>query len=180
MIGVDPLRSLARPIDRSHSPGISYSRKKRGRAWGLVFWHPSLTLVRSDMKDLNELTDLQLAILQQVWKRGSATVTDVHDSIVAETGLAKKTVGTIMSRLERQGLLEHEVEGREYVFTPTVSREEVGQAKVRNVLDRLFGGSLPALVSHALDVKDVRPGDVEKVRTLIEEWGRSQPAGKGE
>jgi BlaI family transcriptional regulator, penicillinase repressor len=145
----------------------------------LIFKSLRLTPVRGAMKDLNELTDLQLAILQEVWKRGSATVTDVHDSLVDETGLAKKTVGTIMSRLERQGLLEHEVEGREYVFTPTVSREEVGQAKMRSVLDRLFGGSLPALVSHALDVKDVRPGDVKKVRALIEKWERAQLEGKG-
>ncbi|HEX8172352.1 MAG TPA: BlaI/MecI/CopY family transcriptional regulator [Thermoanaerobaculia bacterium] len=121
-------------------------------------------------KNLHELTDLQLSIMQEVWSRGTATVTDVHDAIAKSTGLAKKTVGTMMARLEKQGFLAHYVEGREFIYEPTVTRYEVGRAKMRNVLDHLFGGSLPALVSHALEAKDVGPGDVERVRSLINEW----------
>lgn len=122
------------------------------------------------MKDLHELTDLQLAIMQEIWSRGRASVTDVHDGIVDETGLAKKSVATIMTRLEKQGFLTHAVEGREFIYEPVVSSKDVGRAKVQNVLSRLFGGSVSALVSHALDADDVRPGDVERVRTLIAEW----------
>jgi predicted transcriptional regulator len=129
-------------------------------------------------KDLHELTDLQLAIMQEVWKRGTATVTDVHEALVDATGLAKKTVGTMMMRLEKQGFLVHAAEGREFVYEPTVSRAEVGKAKVRNVLDRLFGGSLPALVSHALEAKDVAPGDVERVRALIADYEKRETKGR--
>ena len=121
-------------------------------------------------KSLHELTDLQLSIMQEVWSRRTATVTDVHDALVAETGLAKKTIGTMMARLEKQGLLVHSSEGREFVYEATVTRDEVGRAKMRSALDHLFGGSLPALVSHALEAKDVAPGDVKRVRSLIEEW----------
>lgn len=129
-------------------------------------------------KDLHELTDLQLAIMQEVWSRGTATVTDVHDALVDSTGLAKKTVGTMMMRLEKQGFLVHHADGREFVYEPTVSRAEVGKAKVRNVLDRLFGGSLHALVSHALEAKDVAPGDVERVRALIADYEKQEKKGK--
>jgi BlaI family transcriptional regulator, penicillinase repressor len=122
------------------------------------------------MKDLHELTDLQLAILHEVWKRGEATVTDVWESLLDETGLAKKTIGTMMARLEKQQFLTHAAAGREFVYQATVSRKEVGSAKLRNVLDRIFGGNVTALVSHALETEEVRPGDLEKVRKLISEW----------
>ena len=121
-------------------------------------------------KDLHALTDLQLALLQEVWARGSASVTDVHASLLKRTRLAKKTIGTMMARLEKQGFLTHRVEGREFLYEPTVTRDEVGRAKMRNALDGLFGGSLPALVSHALEARDVSPGDVERVRALIAQW----------
>jgi BlaI family penicillinase repressor len=121
-------------------------------------------------KNLHELTDLQLAIMGEVWSRGTASVTDVHEALLESTGLAKKTVGTMMARLEKQGFLAHYADGREFIYEPTVTRYEVGRAKMRNVLDSLFGGSLPALVSHALEAKDVRDGDIERVRTLISEW----------
>lgn len=122
------------------------------------------------MKDLHELTDIQLAIMDEIWKRGDATVTDVHEALLDSTGHAKKTIGTMMARLEKQGFLSHTADGREFVFRATVSKNEVGRAKVRNVLDRLFGGSLPALVSHALEAEEVRPGDADRVRDLIAEW----------
>lgn len=122
------------------------------------------------MKDLHELTDLQLAIMQEVWRRERASVTDVHDALLDETGLAKKTIGTMMARLEKQGFLTHIVEGREFVYEPAVSQTEVGRAKVQNVLSRLFAGNVSALVSHALEADDVRPGDLARVRTLLTEW----------
>lgn len=121
-------------------------------------------------KNLHELTDLQLAIMKEIWSRGTATVTDVYEALIGSTALAKKTVGTMMARLEKQGFLAHYVEGREFIYEPTVTRYEVARAKMRNTLDNLFGGSLPALVSHALEAKDVAEGDVERVRALIAEW----------
>ena len=126
------------------------------------------------MKELHDLTDLQLAILREVWKRKRATVTDVHEALAEETGLAKKTIGTMMARLEKQGFLQHSAEGREFVYEPTVSEEEVGRAKVRNIVDRLFGGSVTALVSHALESKDVKRGDVARVRALLAKWERKR------
>src|SRR4029453_10193477 len=125
-------------------------------------------------KDLHLLTDLQLAILREVWRRGTATVTDVHASLLEETGLAKKSIGTMMARLERQGFLCHRADGREFLYSSKVTLEEVGRAKVRNVLDVLFAGNLPALVSHALESKDVAPGDVERVRALIASWEKKK------
>lgn len=126
------------------------------------------------MKPLHDLTDLQLAILREIWRRKRATVTDVHEALLDETGLAKKTVATMIARLEKQGFLDHTAEGREFVYEPTVSEEEVGRAKVRNIVDRLFGGSVMALVSHALETKDVKPGDVERVRALIAELDKKK------
>src|ERR1043165_4955895 len=121
-------------------------------------------------KNLHELTDLQLSIMKETWSRGTATVTDVHEALIGSSALAKKTVGTMMARLEKQGFLAHYAEGREFIYEPTVTRYEVARAKMRNALDNLFGGSLPALVSHALEAKDVAEGDVERVRALIAEW----------
>ena len=126
------------------------------------------------MKELHALTDLQLAIMDSLWRRGEATASEVHQDVVATTGIARKTVGTLLTRLENQGVLAHRVDGREFVYRPAVSRQEVGRATVHNVLQRLFQGSLPALVSQALASDEVAAGDVEKVQALIVQWQRRE------
>jgi BlaI family penicillinase repressor len=129
------------------------------------------------VKELHQLTDLQLTIMDVIWRRREATVSDVHDAI-AERGLARKTIGTLIARLEQQGLLTHREEGREYVYRATVSRGDVGRATVRNVIARLFAGDVPSFVSQALDADQVRPGDVERVRELLDEWEQGKRRGE--
>lgn len=129
------------------------------------------------MKELHQLTDLQLTIMDVIWRRREATVVDVHDAIAERTGLARKTVGTLISRLEQQGLLAHREDGREYVYRAMVSRNEVGRATVQNVVARLFGGDVPAFVSHALSANEVQPGDLKRVREMLDQWEKRKTGG---
>ena len=122
------------------------------------------------MKELHRLTDLQIEVLAVLWKRGEATVAEVHQALEPSTGLARKTIGTLLFRLEQQGVIAHREDGREYLYRARVTREQVERAAVGSVLGRLFGGDVAAMVSHALRAEEVEPGDVERVREMLERW----------
>ena len=117
-------------------------------------------------KRLQQLTDRQLQIMDVIWERGSATATDVHHAL-RRTRLARKTIATLLTRLEQHRLLTHDVDGREFVYRPLVSREQVARAKVRSVLDLVLAGDVTLLVRHALEADEVEPGDIEKVEALL-------------
>lgn len=123
-------------------------------------------------KYLHQLTELQLAVLQEVWKRGEATVLEVHQGLSSTHHLARKTVGTLLMRLEQYGFLRHREVGREYVYGARVSRAEVREAMLGRVLSSLFEGDVPQLVSHALDIDDIAPGDIDRIRELLKAKAR--------
>lgn len=129
------------------------------------------------MKVPNRLTDLQLELMDVVWEAGEASAGQVHEAVRERTGLARQTIGTMLARLEKAGVLTHRAEGREHVYRARVTREQVQRTTLQNVLDRLFGGSLPALISHALEAREVRPGDVERVREMIRAWEDGRESG---
>jgi len=122
------------------------------------------------MKELHRLTELQIEVLAVLWKRGEATVADVHQALEPDTGLARKTIGTLLFRLEQQGVIAHREDGREYLYRACVTREQVERAAVGSVLGRLFRGDVAAMVSHALRAEEVEPGDVERVKEMLERW----------
>ncbi|MGH7475964.1 MAG: BlaI/MecI/CopY family transcriptional regulator [Longimicrobiales bacterium] len=126
------------------------------------------------MKDLERLTELQLAILDVLWERGEASAREVWEALEPSTGLARKTIGTLLTRLQVQRVIGHRKVGREFVFRPRVTREDVREAKVRDVLDAAFAGDVTALVSQALTTGDVAPGDVRRLRSVIERWAKEQ------
>ena len=120
------------------------------------------------MSEPLDLTELQLAVMRVLWVRGEATVAEVHGAIEPDRGLALTTVATIMTRLEKQGLIGRRPEGRHYQYRPLVSEEEVRRSMVTGLAERLFAGDVTALVSHLLSESEIAPGDLERVRRMLE------------
>ena len=70
------------------------------------------------------------------------------------------TVATLLSRLEKKGVVTHRKEGRQFVYRATVSRGDVRSSMVRGLTRTLFGGDPAALVQHLVvdhDVDDLGP-----------------------
>ena len=123
------------------------------------------------------LADLQLAIMDVLWARGSATVSDVHGALLEARGLAPTTIATMLTKLEKKGVVRHESEGRRYVYFPCVSRGEVQTSMTSQLTERLFGGRASALVAHLLDEHEVSDGELQELRKLISEAERKDPRG---
>jgi BlaI family penicillinase repressor len=121
------------------------------------------------MADATQLTDLQLALMRVLWDRGEATVADIAEALRPGRELAPTTIATLLSRLEKRGVVKHVSQGRQYLYRPAVSESEVRRSMVSGLTDLLFGGDVAALMSHLLAAGSVRPGDLEKVRALIAE-----------
>lgn len=119
------------------------------------------------MKQLYDLTDQQLAILNVVWAQGEVTANAVHAALEEQAGFARGTVGTMLHRLERQGIVGHRAVGREFLYRALATREEVMAARLRGLVGGLFGGDLTAMVSFAVSQSETRPDDVNRLKALL-------------
>ena len=123
------------------------------------------------------LTDLQLDVLRVLWRRGSASVAEISEQLQPERALAVTTVATILSRLEKRGIVRHTSRSRQFVYHPKVSEPDVRRSMVSELTERLFGGDATALVSHLVSAHEVTPGDLDRMKRLLETNGK---AGKEE
>ena len=120
------------------------------------------------MPGRHQLTELQLAILRVLWDRGEATVQDIWEALHAARGLAQTTVATMLSRLERRAVVTRRAQSRQYRYRAAVTEREVQHSMVGELTERLFDGDVTALVQHLLSGEDVSPGDIAKIRDMIE------------
>ena len=120
----------------------------------------------------HELTELQIAILRLLWEKGEATVADIWEALHAERGLAQTTVATLLTRLERRGVVARRTEQRQYVYRALITEAEVRRSMVGDLTERLFEGDVTALVNHLLTSRDIAPGDLARVRRKLEKGGR--------
>lgn len=117
----------------------------------------------------HSLGDLQFAIMQVLWRTGEATVAEVHRALLAERGLAPTTIATMLVKMERKGVVAHRVDGRRFVYQPTVTEPEVRRSMVGELTERLFAGDTAALVSHLLSEQEAGAVDLAELKRLIAE-----------
>ena len=119
------------------------------------------------MRESITLTDLQLAIVRILWARGATTVVEVQEALLPDRPLAQTTVATLLSRLEKRGVVSHLMAGRQFRYRAEVSESEVQRSMVGELTDMLFAGRPAALISHLIAERDIQPGDLDEVKRLI-------------
>ena len=123
------------------------------------------------MIDDNDVTlsGAQYRLMKILWELGEATAADVLGAWRGRRKPAHTTVGTMLSRLEKRGILESGRRGRERVFRPLVAESEVQRGMVGQLVDTLFAGDSQALLAHLVKDSEVAREDLEAVRRLLDE-----------
>lgn len=102
------------------------------------------------MTKTNQLGELQLAILQELWRRGESAVSDVHAALYPTRQLAPTTIATMLKKMEARGLVTHRTEGRRFLYRPAVTEDRVTRSMVSDLTERLFEGNAADLVSYLI------------------------------
>ena len=124
-----------------------------------------------------QLTRLELQIMKALWDFGPSNVQVVQENLSASPKLAYTTVQTMLNVLHRKGWVNRTLRGRAYEYEPLVSRDRAANNAIRDMIDRLFGGSVEGLLMSLVNSKQLHPKKLEKLRTLLEEQQRSEKEG---
>ena len=114
------------------------------------------------------LTAPQIDILRVLWTHSEATVLEIQQALRTKRPLAATTIATLLSRLEKRGLVTYRTEGRQYVYRAVIQERDARQHALVEVTEGLFAGDVAAMVSQLLSSRELRPGDLERVKTLID------------
>ena len=93
-----------------------------------------------------ELTPVELEIMQILWKIGKGFVNDVIEHL-PEPKPAYNTVSTVIRVLEKKGFVSYTAYGKSHEYYPLVDRDSYTSTFMTSVLDRFFGGSASRMVS---------------------------------
>jgi len=127
---------------------------------------------------IHHLGELQYAIMRVLWAEREASVARVYEALPREHRRALTTIATMLSKMERKGVVTHRSEGRQFLYAPAIEETDVRRTMVADLTERLFDGDVSALVTHLLDQQDIDREDLARLQKLIEQR-RSQERGRG-
>ena len=119
-----------------------------------------------------KLGERELDIMQVLWRSGSATVADVHQSLQNKRDdIAYTTVQTMLNRLEGKGLVRRDDSDRAHRYLPVLKEPAVVNRAIQKLAERFFSGSVEALATRLVE-KDLSLEQLEHIQKLIDDHRR--------
>lgn len=118
---------------------------------------------------LKNLGEVEQAVMDFIWSSGPSTAESCREALTASRPMKDSTIRTVLRRLEEKGYLNHETEGRTFIYTASDARENVAVRAVKGIIDRFCGGSAEQLVLGMVDNAVLDRKQLERLARRIAE-----------
>ena len=119
-------------------------------------------------KSLDDLGELQRAVIEIIWQLGQANVHEVRERLTGKKELAYTTVLTALQKLEKAGWLRHRTQGKSYVYLPTRTREQAGAKSLRKFIKHVFDGDPVLMFQHLIRETNLNDDELRTLRQMID------------
>ena len=120
-----------------------------------------------------DLTEAEWTLMEQLWAAPGLTGRALTDALRAETGWARSTTLTLLRRLTEKGAVRTEEDGM-HVYFPAVSREDAAARQTRDLLGRIYHGSLSLLVSAMTREETLSKAEIDELYAILDEMEAKQ------
>jgi predicted transcriptional regulator len=117
------------------------------------------------------LTPLERRIMRVLWEDGAGNVQKVLQGLTGEPQLAYTTVQTTLNVLQRKGKVKRKLVGRAYEYSATISQEAADSLAIKDVLQKVFRGSVDDLLLSLVRSKNLDARKLEELQAKLRESG---------
>ncbi|MBS0229220.1 MAG: BlaI/MecI/CopY family transcriptional regulator [Proteobacteria bacterium] len=122
-----------------------------------------------------QISEAESVVMDVLWQRHPLGADDVVSALASRQDWQEATIKTLLNRLLNKGAISAQKDGRRFLYSPELKREDWVQAESRGLLDRLFDGRVAPLVAHFSQHRKLSRKDIAELRKLIEEIDDEQP-----
>ena len=120
------------------------------------------------MSNLPQISQAEFVVMDVVWKYAPINTNDVVDRLTKETEWSPKTIQTMLSRLEKKGVIAHRKESRSFVYYPLIEKEAYSEAEGQSYLNRFFDGAFNQMVVSFLNNSELTANDLDELQAILD------------
>lgn len=116
-----------------------------------------------------QVTDAESIVMEALWRRHPLSADDVVAALAKQEHWQEATIKTLLNRLLNKGAIRAEKDGRRYLYSPVLRREDWMLGESQGLLERLFDGRVAPLVAHFSAQRKLSRKDIAELRQLLED-----------
>jgi predicted transcriptional regulator len=115
------------------------------------------------------ISEAESVVMEVLWRHGSMRSEDVVEHLTGHQRWREPTIKTLLNRLLNKGAILAKKDGRRYVYSPVLTRDDWLSRESKGLLDRLFGGRIAPLVAHFGRHGKLSKRDIAELKRMIAE-----------
>lgn len=119
------------------------------------------------MKALPQISEAEYEVMKVVWSCAPINTNEITKKLLQTTAWSPKTIQTMIKRLVTKGALSYEKQGRVFVYTPLVKKEEYIRRESASFLKRYYDGNITSMLSAYLENDRLSDSEIDSLRALL-------------
>lgn len=108
-------------------------------------------------------------VMDVLWQSSPLSAEEIAAQVTDAENWSMGTVKSLLNRLLSKQAISAEKQGRRYLYSPCLARDEYVSSEGQGLLDRLFDGRVSALVTHFSQHEKLKADDIADLKKMIEE-----------
>ena len=115
-----------------------------------------------------QISEAESVVMDVLWLRSPLAAEDIVAALAGSRDWQEPTIKTLLNRLLNKGAISAAKDGRRYLYSPLLQREQWLSQESDSLLERLFGGRVAPLVAHFSKQRKLSKNDIAELKRLIE------------
>jgi BlaI family penicillinase repressor len=114
------------------------------------------------------ISESEYEIMKVVWEHYPISTNEITEKVLADSNWNVRTVHTLISRLAKKGVLSYTQQGREYIYTPNIRKEDYILSESKSFLKKFYDGAVNKLVLNFLEDNSMTKEDIEELKSILD------------
>ncbi|MEE1250889.1 MAG: BlaI/MecI/CopY family transcriptional regulator [Lachnospiraceae bacterium] len=119
------------------------------------------------MPDLPQISEAEFEVMKIVWKYAPINTNEITERLTKTTTWSPKTIQTLIKRLVTKKVLTYEKQGRVFVYTPLVQKDDYIGQESTSFLKRFYGGDITAMLSAYVENDKLSKSEIDSLRSIL-------------
>ena len=120
------------------------------------------------MSVLPQISDAEFEVMNIIWKYAPMSTNDIIEHLSKKMKWRPKTIQTMLFRLEKKGVIIHEKEGRIFIYSPLIQKEDYLKAEEKLFVNRFYDGVLNQMVVNFLNHNELTNEDINDLQAILD------------
>ena len=126
-------------------------------------------MVRPEDEKPERISEAEHAVMEVLWAKSPRTAAEVCEAVCDERDWSLPTVKTLLARLVSKQAVATKPDGRRFLYSPLLARDDYLGGESRRLVDRLFGGRAAPLFAHLAQEEALTEDDLAEIEALLKE-----------